>query len=68
MEEKQLIIEPSIMAELPMIVKQELKKLTPEKQHGFIEEYKRKAKSKGTAYILWFLLGFHYIYFKFSFG
>ena len=52
----------SILDKLPTIVKIEVIKLSPEKQGMFLEEFRRKRKSMGLAYFLWFLLGFHYIY------
>jgi len=49
---------------LPAMVRNELVKLPPQKQEEFIEEYRRKAKSVGIAYILWLLLGWHYVYLR----
>jgi len=57
------LIPTSIMGDLPDVVRHELLKLPPQKQKGFVEEYRRKSKSLAPAYILWLLLGWHYIYF-----
>lgn len=58
------LIPPSIAKNLPAMVRNELAKLSPQKQEEFIEEYKRKAKSVGVAYILWLLFGLHYAYLR----
>jgi hypothetical protein len=47
---------------LPTLVRNELSKMPIEKQQYFVEEYNRKEKSLSTAYLLWFLLGWHYAY------
>ena len=52
---------PSIKHDLPTIVRSELGKMSAQKQEEFLEEYKRKQKSVGIGYLLWFL-GFHYAY------
>ena len=52
----------SISDSLPTMVKVELIKMPPEKQALFVEEYRRKKKSTGVAYLLWFIIGLHYIY------
>jgi len=57
------LIPASIMRDLPAMVRHELVKLPPQKQDEFVEEYRRKAKSIAPAYILWLLLGWHYVYF-----
>jgi len=62
--EQQNLIPPSIANNLPAMVRNELAKLPAQKQEEFIEEYKRKAKSTGIAYVLWLLLGSHYVYLK----
>lgn len=62
--EGKLLIPASIADNLPSMVRNELAKLSAQKQEEFIEEYKRKAKSIGVAYVLWFLLGWHYIYLR----
>lgn len=59
--EQQNLIPPSIADNLPAMVRNGLTKLSSQKQKEFVEEYKRKAKSTGTAYVLW-LLGLHYVY------
>jgi len=58
------LIPPSIADAIPSMVKNELVKLSAQQQEEFAEEYKRKAKSSGVAYILWFFLGWHYIYLR----
>ncbi len=58
------LIPPSISDNLPVMVRNELTKLPPQRQEEFIEEYTRKAKSAAPAYLLWFLLGWHYIYLR----
>ena len=61
--EKKLYVEASIADKLPAMVKNELARMSSEKQHEFIEEYNRKAKSISTAFLLFFLLaGTHYAY------
>jgi hypothetical protein len=60
--EQQNLIPPFIADNLPAMVRNELVKFSAQKQEEFIEEYKRKAKSVGFAYVLWFLFGCHYGY------
>jgi hypothetical protein len=55
------LIPPSISEELPSMVRNELSKLSPQKQEEFLEEYKRKRKSVAWAYVAW-LFGLHYAY------
>jgi hypothetical protein len=62
MSEKQALLPPSISKNLPAIVRNEVVKFSPEKQQEFLEEYQRKMKSKGVAYLLWLLFGLHYAY------
>lgn len=52
----------SIADSLPSMVKVELVKMPPEKQALFVEEYRRKKKSTGVAYLLWFFFGLYWIY------
>ena len=47
---------------LPAAVRESLIKETPNHQGQFMEEYNRKKKTLGIAYLLWFLLGIHYAY------
>ena len=47
---------------LPSAVRRALKEGGSDIQSDFLEEYKRKAKSAGIAYLLWFFLGWHYAY------
>lgn len=48
------------------MVRHEVATLSAHSQEAFVEEYRRKSKSTGVAYILWLtgisLLGFHYAY------
>lgn len=57
-----LMIPDSLARSLPTMVRQTLMKLPPEQQSAFVEAYRRRAKSTGTAYLLWFCLGWHYAY------
>jgi len=52
----------SISDKLPSMVKVELVKMSPEQQALFVEEYRRKKKSTGVAYLLWFFFGLYWIY------
>lgn len=61
---EQLMVPPSISDNLPSMVRNELAKLTPQKQEEFVEEFRRKSRSIGTAYVLWFFLGWHYVYLR----
>ena len=54
----------SVSDNLPAMVRNELVTMPANKQEEFLEEYQRKAKSIGTAYLLWFLLGWHYAYLR----
>lgn len=49
-----------IYSKLPLMVKDEITKLSASKQEAFLEEYNRKRKDVATIYLLWFLLGWHY--------
>jgi len=60
----EIFIPSSISDNLPLMARNELSKLSAFKQEEFLEEYKRKAKSSGVAYVLWFLLGWHYVYLR----
>lgn len=51
-----------IPSSIPSMVKSALMKMPVEKQEIFIEEYQRRTKSVGLAYVLWLCLGFHYLY------
>lgn len=57
-----LFIPKSMSRDLPSMVNNELARLTAQKQEEFIEEFKRKKKSVGFTYALWFFLGWHYAY------
>jgi hypothetical protein len=54
----------AIAKQLPAMVRAELKKLTSEKQLQFLEEYQRRARRTGRAYLLLIALGWHYAYFR----
>ena len=58
----EILIPRSILNKLPTMVRVEVSKMSSEKQELFIEEYRRKVKSVGVAYVLWFVIGLHYIY------
>ncbi len=58
------LVPESISKNLPSAVKSSLNTMTPQQQEEFLEEYKRRAKSVGVAYLLWFLFGFHYAYLR----
>lgn len=60
--EKKLYISNSLADSLPAMVKNELKNLSAQKQEEFVEEYRRKQKSVGMAYLCFLLLGLHYGY------
>lgn len=62
MTEKTNLIPQSMQSSIPSMVKNELSKMDAQKQSEFLEEFKRKGKSKGTAYLLLFLFGWHYTY------
>lgn len=64
MKETEIIdlVPSSISQNLPAMVKNELAKLSAQKQEEFVEEYRRKSKSAGSAYVCWLLLGWHYAY------
>ena len=61
---EQAMVPASILHNLPSMVRNELSKLSAQKQEEFMEEYRRKARSTGTAYVLWFFLGWHYVYLR----
>ncbi|PKQ63740.1 TM2 domain-containing protein [Raineya orbicola] len=64
-QESKLYISASIADRLPSMVKNELAKLPAQKQEEFVEEYKRKAKSVGIAYLfLIVILAMHYGYLR----
>ena len=60
-----LYIPSSIADSLPSMVKNELARLSAQKQEEFVEEYKRKTKSLGLAYLfLIIVFALHYGYLK----
>jgi len=64
MTEATNLIPPSISDNLPAMVRNQLVTLPPQRQQEFVEEYRRKAKSTGPAYLLWLCLGWHYAYLR----
>jgi hypothetical protein len=63
--ENKLYIQSSIADSLPSMVKNELAKMPAQRQEEFVEEYKRKAKSLGIAYLfLIVVLAMHYGYLR----
>ena len=44
------------------MVRHELERLDAQRQDEFLQEYRRKRKSVGAAYLLWLFLGWHYAY------
>lgn len=63
MEENNLYIPSSIADNLPAMVRNELSKISAQKQEEFLEEFTRKKKSIGLGYLLW-IIGWHYAYQK----
>lgn len=57
-----LVIPEEIADILPLVVKTELAKLPAVRQEEFFQEYTRKMKKMGTAYLRWFFFGSHYLY------
>lgn len=55
------LLPASIKDHLPSMIRNEISKLSAQKQEEFIEEFKRKTKSIGAAYAFW-LFGLHYAY------
>lgn len=49
---------------LPYLVQKKLEGLKPEYQREYINDYRSKKKSIGTAYLLLIVLGWHYAYLK----
>jgi len=66
MEQKpEIYIPASIADNLPSMVKNELAKMSAQKQEEFVEEFKRNVKSIGIAYLfLMFVPTMHYGYFR----
>lgn len=61
--DQQLYVPASILNELPAMVRNGLAKMSPTQQEEFVEEYRRKAKSVGVAYLfLLIILAMHYGY------
>lgn len=58
----QLYIPSSTSDNLPSMVRNELAKMSAQKQDEFLEDFNRKKKSTGLAYVCWLVLGLHYGY------
>lgn len=64
-QENKLYISSSVSNNLPSMIRNELSKMSAQKQEEFVEEYKRKAKSVGISYLFILLIfGMHYGYLK----
>lgn len=50
------------LRDLPAMVRHELFRLSLEQQEEFLERYRSRRKSRGWAWLLWFL-GWHFAYF-----
>jgi hypothetical protein len=64
MSDGNLYLPNSISDNLPSMVRNELSKLSAQKQEEFLEEYERKNKSIFIGYLLLLFLGWHYAYQK----
>lgn len=61
--QNKLYLPNSVAKNLPMMVKNELMKMSPNKQEEFLDEYMRKTKSVGLAYLfLLVVFSAHYGY------
>lgn len=56
------ILPASVANAIPTMVRNELGRLSAQKQAEFLEEYLRGAKSTGMGYVCWLLFGLHYAY------
>lgn len=56
------LIPNDVMDDLPQDVWTDVIKLPVINQARFVEEFRRKRKSRSTAYVLWLVLGLHYGY------
>ena len=52
------------MAKLPASVSHVVAQMDPTSRSAFFHEYQAKTKKLSVAYILWFFVGMHYIYFR----
>ncbi len=59
-----LMIPRSVAATLPAVVRNSLAELSAGRQEEFLEEYLRRSKRAAPAYLLWMLVGFHYVYLR----
>jgi hypothetical protein len=64
MASNNLYLSNSIVGNLPAMVRNELAKLSSQKQEEFLEEYERKEKSIFVGYLFWLFFGWHYAYQK----
>ncbi len=55
-------IPPSILSNIPSLVRREVTDLSLQQQSHFVFEYSRRAKRTSLGYLLWFLLSAHYAY------
>ena len=56
------LVPQGLEASLPAMVRTELGRLSANRQEEFLEEYRRRRKSTGVAYLLWFIFGLQYGY------
>jgi hypothetical protein len=52
----------TVVEQLPVGIQYSLAEMPPEAQDAFWDEYRRRARKVGVAYLFWFLLGSHYAY------
>ncbi|MHA8092243.1 TM2 domain-containing protein [Aquirufa regiilacus] len=64
MASNNLYLSNSIVGNLPAMVRNELAKLSSQKQEEFLEEYERNEKSIFVGYLFWLFFGWHYAYQK----
>ena len=57
-----LVLTTSVTNTIPAMVRNEIGRLSAQKQTEFLEEYLRGAKSTGRGYFCYFLFGLHYAY------
>jgi hypothetical protein len=56
------LIPPSIDRDLPPAVRRSIANSDASSQEDFLSEYQRTRRTLGVAYLLWFFLGWHYVY------
>ena len=57
-----VVIPKQVKRQMPAYIYNRLTELSVEEQRDFLAEFSRKRKSRGTAYLLWLCLGWHYGY------